>query len=175
MRTESNAPTQAFVIQTGSYLLLFAGPLMAFVSAPTPMKVSRPADAQLNFARRVSDQRAIEEVYWRQRTWPKAFDDKNALSSLIASHDQRFHKPIPSSIPSSVRWNSQRPGPCDRPHERELPRSLDEMVSDFDQPDEPHSLPLSLPWVQSSNRSRHHFLSLPGILLARITLILSLQ
>jgi hypothetical protein len=44
-------------------------PLLAFFRAEAPAKISQRT---LTFDERVSYQRAIEEVYWRHRIWPKA-------------------------------------------------------------------------------------------------------
>ncbi len=47
--------------------------------------VSHPATAGLTFAERVSYQRAIEEVYWRHRIWPK--ENPNPKPSLECGDD----------------------------------------------------------------------------------------
>ena len=44
---------------------------LALFRTETPARVSHPAAAGLTFTERVSYQRAIEEVYWRHRIWPK--------------------------------------------------------------------------------------------------------
>src|SRR5262245_20169685 len=51
--------------------LFVAGTLPGFLHYDAPPKVSHPAVAGLTFAERVAYQRAIEEVYWRHRIWPK--------------------------------------------------------------------------------------------------------
>ena len=45
-----------------------AGTLLAFFRSEAPANVSQ---RMLTFAERVAHQRAIEEVYWRHRIWPK--------------------------------------------------------------------------------------------------------
>src|SRR6187200_2897443 len=50
---------------------IIAGTGLAFFHAETVTKASYPAAAGLTFADRVTYQRAIEEVYWRHRIWPK--------------------------------------------------------------------------------------------------------
>ena len=45
-----------------------SGTLLAFFRAEVPAKVSQRT---LTFAERVAYQRAIEDVYWRHRIWPK--------------------------------------------------------------------------------------------------------
>ena len=48
-----------------------AGKLTVF-RTETPARVSDRAVVGLTFAERVSYQRAIEEVYWRHRIWPRS-------------------------------------------------------------------------------------------------------
>jgi len=50
---------------------MITGTVLAFFHPEAPAKTSHPAGAGLTFADRVAYQRAIEEVYWRHRTWPK--------------------------------------------------------------------------------------------------------
>jgi hypothetical protein len=57
---------------------------LAFFRTETPERVSHPAVAGLTFAERVSYQRAIEEVYWRHRIWPKENpDSKPSLDAVM--------------------------------------------------------------------------------------------
>ena len=51
--------------------MIVTGTLLAFWRSDASEKVSQPAGAGLTFAERVNYQRAIEEVYWRHRVWPK--------------------------------------------------------------------------------------------------------
>ena len=51
---------------------MITGTLLAFFHPQAPAKASHPAAAGLTLAERVAYQRAIEEVYWRHRIWPKA-------------------------------------------------------------------------------------------------------
>jgi hypothetical protein len=69
MKKQTNAAIEAHVIRGASYLLLLvAGTVMAFFGAEAPAKV---LPRTLSFAERVAYQRAIEDVYWRHRIWPK--------------------------------------------------------------------------------------------------------
>ena len=62
--------------------LVLAGSLLGFFCAEAPAKVSYRT---LTFAERVSYQRAIEEVYWRHRLWPKERPDpKPPLDAVIS-------------------------------------------------------------------------------------------
>src|SRR5207249_7760538 len=61
---------------------VLAGSLLGFFCAEAPAKVSYRT---LTFAERVSYQRAIEEVYWRHRLWPKERPDpKPSLDAMIS-------------------------------------------------------------------------------------------
>jgi N-acetylneuraminic acid mutarotase len=50
---------------------MITGTLLAFFRPEAPAKGSHPAAAGLTFAERVAYQRAIEDVYWRHRIWPR--------------------------------------------------------------------------------------------------------
>ena len=64
--------------------LVLRGTMLAFSHSETPTSVSHPAAAGLTFAERVSYQRAIEEVYWRHRIWPKERPDpKPSLDAVF--------------------------------------------------------------------------------------------
>ena len=86
MRKQTNATIKAHVIRCVSYLLLLvAGTVMAFFDPQAPTKLSHPAVAGLTFAERVSYQRAIENVYWRHRIWPKENPNpKPSLDSVMS-------------------------------------------------------------------------------------------
>src|SRR5256884_2313597 len=66
-------PTGAHLLRGAFYvLLLLAGTLMVASFHPdAKARASNPAVAGLTLADRVAYQRAIEEVYWRHRIWPK--------------------------------------------------------------------------------------------------------
>ena len=50
---------------------ILSGALLGFFRPEAPAKTSHPAAAGLTFAERIAYQRAIEEVYWRHRIWPR--------------------------------------------------------------------------------------------------------
>src|SRR6266853_1817676 len=58
-------------------------PLLAFLRSETSTNVSQRT---LTFAERVAYQRAIEDVYWRHRIWPK--ENPNPKPSLDAVMSQ---------------------------------------------------------------------------------------
>ena len=59
---------------------MVSGALLAFFRPEAPGTTSHPAGAGLSFADRVAYQYAIEEVYWRHRSWPK--ENSNPKPSL---------------------------------------------------------------------------------------------
>ena len=59
---------------------MITGTLLAFFHPEAPAKASDPAAAGLTFAERVAYQRAIEEVYWRHRIWPKRATRSQAIA-----------------------------------------------------------------------------------------------
>jgi hypothetical protein len=62
--------------------LIIAGTLLAFWRSDAPAKASQRI---LTFAECVAYQRAIEEVYWRHRIWPKERSDaKPSLDAVIS-------------------------------------------------------------------------------------------
>jgi len=61
--------------------MIFTGALLAFWRSEVPAKASQTT---LTFAERVAYQRAIEEVYWRHRIWPKDRPDpKPSLDAMM--------------------------------------------------------------------------------------------
>src|SRR5436189_5313054 len=84
MKKQTDVAIEAHVVRGASYfLLLLAGTAMAFFGPEAPTKV---LPRTLSFAERVSYQRAIEDVYWRHRIWPK--ENPNPKPSLDAVMSQ---------------------------------------------------------------------------------------
>src|ERR1043166_3133487 len=67
---------------------IIAGALLPFFPSETEMKASHRAAAGLTFAERVAYQRAIEEVYWRHRIWPKERPDPKPSLDAVTSQAQ---------------------------------------------------------------------------------------
>jgi N-acetylneuraminic acid mutarotase len=65
--------------------------LPAFVRSDPP-NGSHPAVAGLTFAERVAYQRAIEDVYWRHRIWPKGRPDPKPSLDVVMSQAQLQNK-----------------------------------------------------------------------------------
>ena len=67
---------------------MITGTLLAFFHPEAPAKASHPAAAGLTFAERVAYQRAIEDVYWHHRIWPRSrgerHDPKPSLDAVMS-------------------------------------------------------------------------------------------
>ena len=68
---------------------IVAGTLLAFLRSEAP---STASERTLAFAERVAYQRAIEEVYWRHRIWPKARPDPKPSLDAVMSQAQLERK-----------------------------------------------------------------------------------
>ena len=64
---------------------MLSGTLLAFFHPEAPTRVSQRT---LTFAKRVAYQRAIEEVYWRHRIWPKERPDPKPSLDAVMSQAQ---------------------------------------------------------------------------------------
>src|SRR5215472_12298311 len=105
MSKKHTAQSAFFNLRTLTTLLLCAvaayslasRPLLAFVRSELPTKASQKT---LTFAERVTYQRAIEEVYWRHRIWPK--ENLNPKPSLDAVMSQaQIEKKVTDSLRNS--------------------------------------------------------------------------
>jgi N-acetylneuraminic acid mutarotase len=67
---------------------MITGTLLALFHPEAPAKTSHPAPAGLTFIQRVTYQRAIEEVYWRHRIWPKEQLHPKASHDAVMSQAQ---------------------------------------------------------------------------------------
>src|SRR6266700_7621260 len=86
MKKQTDVAIKAHIIRGASYLLLLvAGTVMAFFGPQAPTKIS---PRTLSFAERVSYQRAIEDVYWRHRIWPKENPDPKPPLNAVISQTQ---------------------------------------------------------------------------------------
>ena len=89
MQKKSTARSAFFCPRTLIALLIVAatcsiatGTLLAFLRSGRPVNVARRT---LTFEERVSYQRAIEDVYWRHRIWPKErHDPKPSLDAVMS-------------------------------------------------------------------------------------------
>src|SRR6186997_2021900 len=87
--------------------LLVCAALLAFFRAEAPAKVSNRA---LTFAERVAYQRAIEEVYWHHRLWPKERPDPKPSLGAVMSQAQ-LEKKVAEYLRDSEVLQRSRHGP----------------------------------------------------------------
>src|SRR5215472_984277 len=81
MKRRNNPSVKAHLLR-GVFYLLSAGTLLPFLRPEAPVRVG---NRTLTFAERVAYQRAIEDVYWRHRIWPKEnAGPKPALDKVIS-------------------------------------------------------------------------------------------
>jgi N-acetylneuraminic acid mutarotase len=137
MKKQIDVAIKAHIIRGASYLLLLvAGTVMAFFGPEAPTKVSHPAAAGLSFAERVSYQRAIEEVYWRHRIWPK--ENLNPKPSLDAVMSQvQIEKKVKDYLHNSQALEDYLQRPITG---EQLQAEMDRMGRDTKQPEVLHEL-----------------------------------
>ena len=80
------------VLCSAAVCSMITGTLLAFFHPEAPAKASHPAGAGLTFAERVAYQRAIEDVYWRHRIWPKERPDPKPSLDAVMSQAQLENK-----------------------------------------------------------------------------------
>ena len=97
---KTNNKISAYILRGSTTALLFLSVIVAICSAinlPEQPPKARPPrsdavsgvngheSATLSFAERVAYQRAIEDVYWRHRIWPKERPDpKPSIDALMS-------------------------------------------------------------------------------------------
>src|SRR5215468_8449824 len=105
MKTKSKL--SAYILRGSTTALLFSCVIVALCSAihlpEQPAKALAPQDnavfganahqsRSLSFAERVAYQRAIEDVYWRHRIWPKERPDPKPSLEVVMSQAQLENK-----------------------------------------------------------------------------------
>jgi N-acetylneuraminic acid mutarotase len=92
MKKKNTAQFGSFNLQlvlcSAAVCSMITGTLLVFFHLEAPAKASDPAAAGLTFAERVAYQRAIEEVYWRHRIWPKQRPDPKPTLDAVMSQAQ---------------------------------------------------------------------------------------
>ena len=80
--------------------MIVTGTLLAFWCSDAPTRIPQ---RELTFAERVAYQRAIEEVYWRHRIWPKERPDPKPSLDAVMSQPQ-LEKKVQTICASRRRW-----------------------------------------------------------------------
>src|SRR5262249_51806644 len=107
--------------------LLVSGTLLGFFSSEGPAKTSQ---RMLTFRERVAYQRAIEEVCWRHRIWPKDRPDPKPSLDAVTSRAQIEKKVTDYLRKSEALEDSQRPITAEQ-----LQAEMDRMARDTKQPE----------------------------------------
>src|SRR5947199_6173741 len=107
---------------------MLSGALLAFLGPEVPTK---PSERTLTFAERVAYQRAIEEVYWRHRIWPKERPDpKPSLDEVIPS--AQIEKKVEDYLRNSQALEDYWQRPI---RAQQLQAEMDRMAQHTKQPD----------------------------------------
>ena len=129
MKRRSSPTIRAQVIRGAFYLLLLvAATLLVFFPLKAPAKSEQRS---LTFAERVAYQRAIEEVYWRHRIWPKDNPDPKPSLDAVMSQAQ-LEKKVANYLRKSQALEDywQRPITTEQ-----LQAEMDRMAQHTKQPD----------------------------------------
>jgi N-acetylneuraminic acid mutarotase len=118
----------SLLLCTAAAASMLGGTLLAFFRDEAPTKVSQRA---LTFAERVAYQRAIEEVYWRHRIWPKERPDPKPSLDAVLSQEQ-LEKKVEDYLHNSQVLEDywQRP-----PTAEQLQAEMDRMAQHTKQPE----------------------------------------
>jgi hypothetical protein len=134
VKTHSSPATKAHLIRGECYLLvLSAGILLAFFRPEAPANLSHRT---LTFAERVGYQRAIEEVYWRHRIWPKERTDRKPSLDAVMSQAQ-LQKKVEHYLRKSQVLEDQWQRPLSA---EQLQAEMDRMAKHTRQPEVLHEL-----------------------------------
>ena len=114
------------VVYAAAACSMVTGALLAFVRADPPV-----SQRTLTFAERVAYQRAIEDVYWRHRIWPKERPDPKPSLDAVMSQEQ-----LESKVADYLRESQALEGYWQRPITAErLQAEMDRMAKHTRQPE----------------------------------------
>src|SRR6516164_3108427 len=86
MKKQVNPNVKAHLIRGAFYIvMLLVATLLSFFRPEAPAKLLH---GTMSFEERVAYQRAIEEVYWRHRIWPKERPDAKPSLGAVMSQAQ---------------------------------------------------------------------------------------
>src|SRR5262245_16819705 len=136
MKKQINPNTQAYLFRAAFYALMLVA-MCAIPFALAQRNVTKPEAATelsqrtLSFEERVAYQRAIEDVYWRHRNWPKERPDLKPSLDAVMSQTQLKNK-VTSYLHDSLVLEaySQRPITAEQ-----LQAEMDRMARDTKQPE----------------------------------------
>src|SRR5436190_15549636 len=129
MKKQTTSNVKAHLVRGAFYLtLLSTGTLLAFFRPETAAKSSQRT---LTFKERVTYQRAIEEVYWRHRIWPKENSKSKPPLDVMISQAQLEEK-VKDYLRKSELVTAQRGVPITAV---ELQAEIDRIANHSKQPD----------------------------------------
>src|SRR5213592_3235355 len=115
------------VLLCSTACVITTGTLLAFLRPDVPTKVSHRT---LGFGERVAYQRAIEDVYWRHRIWPKENPDPKPSLDAVMSQAQ-LEKKVEGYLRDSLALESYgKPITAEQ-----LQAEMDRMARDTKQPE----------------------------------------
>src|SRR6476620_2157779 len=125
---QSGSFNQQLVLCSAAVCSMITGTLLAFFHPEAPAKASQ---RMLTFAERVAYQRAIEEVYWHHRVWPKENSKPKPLLDEVMSA-QQIEKKVEDYLRDSQALEDywQRPITPDQ-----LQTEMERMASNTKQPE----------------------------------------
>src|SRR6266542_3777295 len=136
MKKKRTAQSAFFNLRAAIAVLIFgaavcsmlSGALLAFFRPETPAKVSQRI---LTFTERVAYQRAIEDVYWRHRIWPKERPDPKPSLDVVMSQAQ-LEKKVQGYLRDSQALENYRERPITA---KQLQAEMDRMAQHTKQPE----------------------------------------
>jgi hypothetical protein len=132
MRRDTTFAIGVLLLCAVAVCLLVSGTLLAFFPPDVSPKISQRT---LTFAERIAYQRAIEEVYWRHRIWPKENPDPKPSLDAVMSQVQLEKKVIDYLRNSQVLEHWQRPITAEQ-----LQAEMDRMAENTKRPEVLHEL-----------------------------------
>ena len=143
---KTNNKLSAYILRGSTAALLFLSPIVALCSGihlpEQPRKALPPQDnaafdanahqnRSLSFAERVAYQRAIEDVYWRHRIWPKERPDPKPSLDVVMSQ-ATIEKKVQDYLRNSELLEQEWQKPIRPEH---LQAEMDRMASHTKQPE----------------------------------------
>jgi N-acetylneuraminic acid mutarotase len=134
MKKQINPNLKAHIVRGAFYtVVLLTATMLSFLRPEAPAKLSQRT---LSFAERVAYQRAIEEVYWRHRIWPKErFDPKPSLDAEMSQ--AQLEKKVTDYLRRSQALEDQRQRPLTA---EQLQAEMDRITKHTRQPEVLHEL-----------------------------------
>jgi len=128
MKRRNNSSVGAHLLRGGFYLLLTLAGTLAFLRLEARVNVSHRT---LTFAERVAYQRAIEEVYWNHRIWPKEnLTPKPSLDAMMSQAE--LEKKVEDYLRTTQALQDYRQRPITA---EDLQAEMDRMAENTKQPE----------------------------------------